>query len=256
MTDTTNTNSADPADDTTPHTAAAAAATEHVAAGELSELMDAAIRRAVGVRFAKAADSIAEEVVAAMLTPELREQMTETAAHEAELAINPPVVVDRDPDAPAAADDGPKPKYKTVEEFVERYVVQVFRRDVTSRNSDTSRRWCPQWWRHGEAWGRLEALWMAFEELRQGKGAEQSVFWINHFAPHMNALFDPDGIFKYCSATEGHHSGISTLPALPVVPFPGEGQVGHDPEPGTTSGLIVPASAGVTHRRVIRTDFP
>ncbi len=230
-----------------------------VPAAELGELMDAAIRKAVAAEFDAAARDIAAEVVDAFLTDEMREQMAETAAHEVELAFNPPATAEPEPEsAPAPAptpEEEPQRLYANVYEFVEEYVAQVYRREVCERGVDAHRRWCPQWWRHGEARGRLKALWMAFEALRQGETVEQSIFWINHFAPHMNALFDPEGPFKYCSALDGHQSQ-DALVALPVVPWPGGDEDAVLAEPVHSSGLLLPTGATVHHRRVIRTEFP
>ncbi|OBA50871.1 hypothetical protein A5780_30750, partial [Nocardia sp. 852002-20019_SCH5090214] len=189
----------------------------------------------------------------------IREQMAETAAHEAELALNPPVALvepEPEPQQESAPAEEPQRLYASVYEFVEDYVAQVYRREVTGRSSDRTRRWCPQWWRHGEARGRLKALWMAFESLRQGETVEQSVFWINHFTPHMNALFDTEGPFKFCSAVDGHQTQ-NALVALPVVPWPGDDEDADQPGPVHPSGLVLPQHGTVHHRRVVQTTkFP
>jgi len=42
---------------------------------------------------------------------------------------------------------------------------------------------------------RLEALWRAWEHLRQDPALGMSVWWRDHADPHMAALLDPDGPF-------------------------------------------------------------
>lgn len=243
MTDTT-TNGAGPAADT-----AGSAAAQIIPAAELGELMDAVVRKAVTAKFAEQARDIAAEVVEKLLTPEIREQMAETAAHEAELALNPPVVIE--PEPVVVAEEKPKKEYENEYDFVQDYVCNVYRREIagSSRTAKQNFRWCPQWWRHGEARGRLHALWMAFEALRQGENVEQSVFWLTHFGPQMAALMDPEGPFKHCSP-EGHNvHGV--LAKLPMDPWPGETEA-----EATASGLVVSTGPTVHHQRVIRTDFP
>ena len=58
--------------------------------------------------------------------------------------------------------------------------------------------WCPQWWRHAEAVARLEALWRAWEHLRQDAATGLSVWFRDHADHHMTILLDADGPFKGC----------------------------------------------------------
>ncbi|WP_159850511.1 DUF4913 domain-containing protein [Nocardia sp. CY41] len=244
MTDTTTDNNASAE-------AIGSAAAQAIAGIELGELLDSAVRKAVGAQFAAAAKSIAAEVVGAFLTDEVRAQMTETAAHEAELALNPPVEAARADDGQEDEEQEPQQKYPTVQAFVEQWVSEVYRREVSEHNIETKRRWCPQWWRHGEAKARLEALWNAFEALRQGETVEQSLFWLVHLDPHMTRLFDPEGPFKYCSPNEGHHGHLA---ALPVVPAPANYSSSDVNQTEHPSGLVIPT--GPARRRVVIAQFP
>ncbi|MBF6548883.1 DUF4913 domain-containing protein [Nocardia brasiliensis] len=247
MTDTLNTNNHASA------RAAGSAAAQAISGIELGALLDTAVRQAVGAQFAAAARSIATEVVGAFLTDEVRAQMTETAAHEAELALNPSVVVSAADDQDEQdEDEQPRLQYPTVQDFVEQWVSEVYRREVLERNVESRRRWCPQWWKHGEARARLGALWLAFEALRQGETVEQSLFWLVHLDPHMTRLLDPEGPFKYCSPNEGHHG---LLAALPVVPAPANYSSSDvDTETEHPSGLVIPT--GPARRRVLIAQFP
>ncbi|MBF6284483.1 DUF4913 domain-containing protein (plasmid) [Nocardia farcinica] len=245
MTDTTTDNNASAE-------ATGAVAAQVIAGIELGELLEAAVRKAVGAQFAAAAKSIAAEVVGNFLTDEVRAQMTETAAHEAELALNPPVVVPEHEDEDEDEEEEPQLKYPTVQAFVEQWVSEVYRREVSERNIENKRRWCPQWWRHGEAKARFEALWHAFEALRQGETVEQSVFWLVHLDPHMTRLLDPEGPFKYCSPNEGHNAHLA---ALPVVAAPANYSSSDvETEPEHPSGLVIPTVS--TRRRVVIAQFP
>lgn len=250
---------------TTDNSAEAAAAQAIPSGIELGELLDAAVRKAVGAKFADAAKGIADKVVGDFLTDEVRAQMTETAIHEAELALNPPIEVpepddeDQDDgeqeDTAEAEEQQPERRYPTVQAFVEGWVSEVYRRETTEHNIENHRRWCPEWWRHGEAKARLEALWDAFETLRQGESVEKSVFWLVHADPHMTRLFDPDGVFKYCSPREGHHGHLAALPVVPAPANYSSSDIDDEVTEPHPSGLVIPTVSSRS-RVVFRTDFP
>ncbi|WP_024805532.1 DUF4913 domain-containing protein [Nocardia sp. BMG51109] len=101
------------------------------------------------------------------------------------------------------------PIYANVAEFVENYLSLVYRRQVTDL-TDTV--WCPEWYQHAEAVVRLDALWRAWEYLRQDTTTGMSIWFLEHADPHMTKLFDPRGPFKYCSVRNGHRDMLSPLP--------------------------------------------
>ena len=89
--------------------------------------------------------------------------------------------------------------YASVEDFVAGFLVSVYARPVDAQLSGF--RWCPRWWEHAEAVSRLEALWVAFEVLRQDPlGA--AIWWRDYADPTMRALCDSAGTFKQCSNTQ------------------------------------------------------
>ncbi len=98
--------------------------------------------------------------------------------------------------------------YADVYKFVHEFVVHIYARRVSRQN--TRFRWCPQWYLHPEAVARLDALWKAFEHLRQDPTLGPSVWWRDHTDPTMQALTAPDGPFAECA--EGSHSVPSSLP--------------------------------------------
>ncbi|MEV0365395.1 DUF4913 domain-containing protein [Nocardia fusca] len=101
------------------------------------------------------------------------------------------------------------PTYKNVVEFVENYLSVVYRRQVSDL-SDTV--WCPEWWKHTEAIARLDAMWRAWEHLRQDGATGMSVWFLDHADQHMAVLLDPKGPFKYCSVRHGHKDMLVPLP--------------------------------------------
>lgn len=216
---------------------ASAAAIESAAAQVLSGgELDKVLRKAVNDAYAGVAKTLAADALEKVLTDDVRAQMAATALSSARTVLDP---------------EQQKPKgteYPNVQGFVEGFVADIYRREVSERNAERYRRWCPQWWLHGEARSRFHALWMAFEELRQGDGVEQSVFWLTHFTPHMNALLDPDGPFKYCSPAAGHHDDLSALPFIPAPANYDSAEVEHP------SGLIIPSTP--TRRVRVRQEFP
>lgn len=88
------------------------------------------------------------------------------------------------------------PYYGSVDEFLREYLRSVYQRGINGR----SRVWAARWWEYPEAVIRLEALWRAWEHLRQDPTTGMSVWWRDHADHHMPALMDPDGAFAGASA--------------------------------------------------------
>ncbi|WP_297617200.1 DUF4913 domain-containing protein [Nocardia sp.] len=99
--------------------------------------------------------------------------------------------------------------YGSVVEFVENYLSLVYRRKVTD---NPRRAWCPEWWNHSEAVARLDALWRRWEHFRSDGKTGLSVWFLDHADPHMRELFDPEGVFTFCSVTGGHSDTLQPLP--------------------------------------------
>jgi hypothetical protein len=81
--------------------------------------------------------------------------------------------------------------FGSVDEFVREYLRHMYKRRIDGRN----RVWAARWWQYGEAIGRLEALWRAWEHLRQDPATGMAVWWRDHADYHMAILLDPDGPF-------------------------------------------------------------
>ena len=80
--------------------------------------------------------------------------------------------------------DPPGLYYLTLGEWVAEWLFPVYRRSVRGHD----RAWCPQWWKHAEAVARLEALWRAWEHLRQDPATGLSVWFRDHADHHMTVL--------------------------------------------------------------------
>jgi hypothetical protein len=131
---------------------------------------------------------------------------------------------------PASSTGGearPEPVYGSVEQFLAEYLLPVYRRAV----SGTSTTWCAQWWRHSEAWIRLDGLWRSWEYLRLDAATGMSVWLRDHADPHMAVLLSADGPFKGC--TPDQHA-TRPLKALPLAPVP-EGT----PDPTAAAGGLL-----------------
>lgn len=103
--------------------------------------------------------------------------------------------------------------YDSVVEFVENYLILVYRRDLAG---PTEFAWCPEWFRHAEAAVRLEALWRAWEHLRRYGAPGLSVWMLDHADPNLRVLLDPRGPFGACSVSGGHSDEIAPLPVEPM----------------------------------------
>ncbi len=112
-------------------------------------------------------------------------------------------------DRPAEAldDHAPTTLFPNVYLFVRDHLVHVYERETSKQGSF---RWCSRWFEHPEAVSRLEALWKAFESLRQDPGVGASSWWRDHADPVMGALSSGQGVFRQCSP--GQHVLSDPLP--------------------------------------------
>lgn len=113
----------------------------------------------------------------------------------------------------AAPPPAPANFYPDVAAFVAGFLAPAFGREW--HDQDTERRWCSSWWLHTEAVIRLEALWKAWEVLRQDPGTGASSWLRDHADPALAALTSPLGPFARCKP--GRHL---TPPSLVLDPPP------------------------------------
>lgn len=119
--------------------------------------------------------------------------------------------IDVDADNPPSE---PPLYYGSVDEFVREYLRHVYRRRIDGRH----RCWAGEWWRYDEAVIRLEALWRAWEHLRQDPATGMIIWWRDHADHHMPILMDPDGPFA--AAIEGAANTSKRGAPLPYVDPP------------------------------------
>lgn len=99
-------------------------------------------------------------------------------------------------DDPADAYEEIERAFPNVYVFVTDYLATLYTRPV---DDQSPWRWRSQWWKHPEAVGRLEGVWLAFETLRLDDGTGISTWWRDHLDPAMAALSDQRGPFAQCS---------------------------------------------------------
>ncbi|MGW5230419.1 DUF4913 domain-containing protein [Nocardia niigatensis] len=192
-------------------------------------------RTAVNDQLKDLAKEMAQDALEPLLTPEVREQLQAVADEEAARQLATEL---------AGAEEPRELIFKTVKDYVDGYVSLLYRRDNSEYN-ESRVVWCPQWWKHGEAFARMDASWSAFEHLRLDGTTGMSVFWIQHLDPHMAVLLDPEGPFKYCSPSRGHSEELQPLdsPDAPPRAFVNYEITGFGNFTETATGVLVPSTA-------------
>ncbi|MEU4841734.1 DUF4913 domain-containing protein [Nocardia testacea] len=101
------------------------------------------------------------------------------------------------------------PRYRSLGLFLEGFLATAYARQVSD---NPERTWCPEPWRHDEGALRLREMWQGYETavLDPHPGAV-SDWWLLCADPHMRALMDPDGPFKFCSVRNGHKDMLAPL---------------------------------------------
>ncbi|WP_256977622.1 DUF4913 domain-containing protein [Rhodococcus sp. RS1C4] len=204
---------------------------------ELSAAFQQQVDAAVSARIRTEVAAIADAQFGEILTPELFKQLQAATARALAATLDKEVQK-----AQAAADDAEAaPVYTTLLDFVDEVIRPHYRREVSEGNQ---KKWCPQWWAHGEAYRRLDALWRAWEHLRKDPNAGASVWWKDHADHHMGMLLDPQGPFSACGVRHGHKT---TLPPLPAdEPDPALFAIPADPDTAADADVPPPADTRST----------
>ncbi len=94
-------------------------------------------------------------------------------------------------------DEAPDPVYGSVQDWVDRHFLLMYRRPLGGEY-----RWCAQWWRHAEAITRLTALWQSWEAMRLQPGTGM-ISWLRDCLDHqIPVLLGRGGPFAACSEDE------------------------------------------------------
>ncbi len=195
-----------------------------------SDLVAVAFQKTIRKQVSASASQAAEEAVGGLLDEELLDDLrirVETAAADA-AAEQLAAIDDQQEEEPE-----PPLYYGSVDEFVREYLIGAYRRRVDGQN----RVWAARWWEYDEAVIRLDALWRAWEKLRQDPSTGMSVWWRDHADHHMGVLFSPDGPFAGVKETdENRNKKGDPLPytAPPDGLFPDE-RLPVDEEPHTAT---------------------
>lgn len=201
--------------------------------GEMtSDFVTAAFHKALRKQVTATASKAAEEAVGGLLDEDVLDDLRirmETAATDAAAAQL--AAIDDEPETEEETE--PPLYYGSVDEFVREYLIGAYRRRVDGQN----RVWAARWWEYDEAVIRLDALWRAWEKLRQDPSTGMSVWWRDHADHHMGVLFSPDGPFAGVKESEENRNKKGEpLPyaAPPDGLFPDE-RLPVEEEPQTTS---------------------
>ncbi len=124
----------------------------------------------------------------------------------------------------SAGEPAAKLYFASVEIFVGKYLLDMYRRPVSS----TGTTWCPEWWLHAEARLRLEAMWRAWEHLRLDPALGMSAWLRDHADYHMAVLLSSDGPFKGC--TEKQHAERPLQPLKSNAPPAALARLGLSPD--------------------------
>jgi hypothetical protein len=116
-------------------------------------------------------------------------------------------------DGHSQAEPEPELVYKNPVEFFVELLSPSYVREV---NEGAAFTWCPEWYKHPEAYIRIEAIWRAWEHLRLEPALGASTWWLNHADPHMRILMDKEGPFKKC-AYDGHKPPTPEKAVLPHI---------------------------------------
>ncbi|MEV5754413.1 DUF4913 domain-containing protein [Actinoallomurus sp. NPDC052308] len=103
----------------------------------------------------------------------------------------------------------PEPVYLTVEEFVTKRFVPMYRRVLGDEF-----RWCSHWWDHAEAIAILTGLWHSWETMRLQPGTGMVTWYRDFLYPLLPIMMGPNGPFAMCSEYE--HRPVDEALCIPA----------------------------------------
>jgi hypothetical protein len=118
---------------------------------------------------------------------------------------------------PVGQADGNEPAFGSLGDWVQAWLLPLYRRELDGRSTT----FCVHWWRHPEAYFRLDALWKSWEFMRLKPGTGTAVWLKDYLDPHMAVLMSSNGPMHGCTLKK--HSDNATEPwALSRLPTAGE----------------------------------
>ena len=116
--------------------------------------------------------------------------------------------------AEPAEQSSPPPMFDSLEEWVHGWLLPLYRRSLDG----SAVTFCREWWRHPEAYLRLDALWKSWEFMRRKPGTGMAVWMRDYCDYHMGVLMREQGTFKGCTI-ESHNHEYSLQPWV-LAPMP------------------------------------
>ncbi|MFD6095132.1 DUF4913 domain-containing protein [Nocardiopsis flavescens] len=102
--------------------------------------------------------------------------------------------------------------HRNAVDFFENYFRHVYKRRVGVRNQY---RWSARWWENAEALIRIDAIWRAWESLRNDPSTGISTWLRDHADYHMGILLSPDGPLATAEDANGHGEPLPHDPPPP-----------------------------------------
>ncbi len=164
---------------------------------DVAEVVEGMARPAIVRALQKAVRDVANEVVDAEVADQLDPSALEELQLQAATAARRSVQAALDQLDAEPADEEPTLYFGSVDEFVRHYLLPNYRRRVDGQRVV----WAAEWWKYSEAVARLDALWRAWEHLRQDAQTGMSVWFRDHAEHHMSVLLSVSGPFA--AAGEG-----------------------------------------------------
>lgn len=101
---------------------------------------------------------------------------------------------------------GNAPIFDSLGDWVQAWLLPLYRRELDGRSTT----FCVHWWRHPEAYYRLDALWKSWEFNRLRPGTGTAVWLKDYLDPHMAVLMSSNGPMHGCTLKK--HSDNATEP--------------------------------------------
>ncbi len=167
---------------------------------DVAEVVESMARPAIARTLQRAVRDVVNEVVDAEVTEQLDPSVIEELQAQAATAARRAVGAALDELDEEPANEEPELYFGSVDEFVRGFLLPNYKRRVDGQRVV----WAAEWWKYAEAVARLDALWRAWEHLRQDAQTGMSVWFRDHAEHHMSILLSTDGPFA--AAGEGKNS--------------------------------------------------